>query len=216
LKLEYVGVFTHLRFCHIEPREALLEFLRNLQLAVSASLACSTVEGFVAAMERIYPLFGLDTTEPLPTTLAEYTTSNPSFASTLNALLREFKTLRDDVSRILHTKPIITLMQLLTPCIGGVSRLSRLSLAAAHHVKCYKQAVAIVQCSLCSQSFPFRLQLIDTPIQTPEVYRIPGLQYAQTSKNGVGIIVSGGKIVGRMVSGAPACDCKVLKDLDLV
>jgi hypothetical protein len=41
-----------------------------------------------------------------------------------------------------------------------------------------------------------------------QIYRIPGLGFENSYPNGVGVLLSGKRIVGRMFYGTPSCSCK--------
>ena len=47
------------------------------------------------------------------------------------------------------------------------------------------------------------------------LYRVPGLQYERSLKDGVGIIVTEKRILGRMVYGVHACSCRNIELLEL-
>lgn len=46
-------------------------------------------------------------------------------------------------------------------------------------------------------------------------YRIPGLKYAQSHKDGVAILVKDGRVVGRMVWATPACACHEMREVEV-
>ena len=80
----------------------------------------------------------------------------------------------------------------------------------------YMEGIGRVSCKFCGQRSIFRLTSWETP--TPEisqVYRIPGLLYDETIPEGVGLVVSGQRIIGKMSYGTPACECHKLELVEL-
>lgn len=178
-----------------------------------------TAAGFVAAMGRVYPLY-LRTvsdgdSQSIPTTLSDYVELEPDFVHQLQILLDEITVLvpgdegngDDDMDWV--AQDIINIMRLLVPCITTVGRFSRLTYAAIEGTRVYQQTLAIVRCPGCSEAYPFRVQLLGRPMNSAHVYRIPGLQYSETLRDRVGIVVSDGRIIGRVISATPACECKI-------
>lgn len=48
------------------------------------------------------------------------------------------------------------------------------------------------------------------------MYRIPGLTYLNSTEDGVGLVIDKeGRITGRMFFGPPACDCRLMVDVDI-
>ena len=69
--------------------------------------------------------------------------------------------------------------------------------------------VARVRCRFCARRFAFRLTCWKQPtLDFAQVYRIPGLLYDETVPNGVGLVLCGGTIIGKMQYGTPACGCR--------
>lgn len=66
-----------------------------------------------------------------------------------------------------------------------------------------------VPCMACHRTFMFRAGLFEPPcsVRGAIAYRIPGLKYQFTHKNGVGIVMKDGRVVGRMAWATPACEC---------
>ncbi|OCL08813.1 hypothetical protein AOQ84DRAFT_33570 [Glonium stellatum] len=59
-------------------------------------------------------------------------------------------------------------------------------------------------CKTCLKVSLFRMALWEHPGESAQVYRIPGLRFRQSLPNGVGLVISAGRIVGRLVYGTPA------------
>lgn len=69
-----------------------------------------------------------------------------------------------------------------------------------------------VRCNSCDHESTFRAALFRTPefVQGATAYRVPGLRYDFTRRDGVGMLVRDGTIVGRMIWAVPSCPCAVL------
>jgi hypothetical protein len=218
LKLESVGSITHVRFCRPLSDSELEEEFRHTIRDVLSSPGCCTASGFVAAMERIYPPDLEGTTISLPRTLADFVQSNPDFVHILETLLAGFGDQgdkNDTIEQQMTAREIIALLGLSRPCISSIAGFSRMEWVMLKGDMCYMQAVATIRCHTCLQYFPFRVQLLGKPAGLAEVYRVPSLQYADTLRNGVGIVISQNEIIGRMFSGTPACKCRMVVDVDL-
>jgi hypothetical protein len=97
---------------------------------------------------------------------------------------------------------------------SGVTRLTRSKYIAgrrrdrgAHN----GEPICGVKCLGCGRVTLFRLDLRDTANVGQRVYRIPGLSYSESVKDGVGLVIDEGRITGRMLYGPPACDCRLSK-----
>ncbi|CAM1511679.1 Fc.00g091920.m01.CDS01 [Cosmosporella sp. VM-42] len=78
------------------------------------------------------------------------------------------------------------------------------------------EALARVRCSFCGRRSLFRLSMWEAPIrEEAQVFRIPGLLYDLTIPGGIGMVISGKKIIGRMSYGTPACDCHQIKEVEI-
>ncbi len=77
--------------------------------------------------------------------------------------------------------------------------------------------VCLVRCTGCNVPFVCRFCFYHgKPFAAyPKLYRIPGLQYTVSYPNGVGLIISNNRIVGRMMFGTPACDCKLMEIVEI-
>jgi hypothetical protein len=88
--------------------------------------------------------------------------------------------------------------------------LSRFSLAAKE-VAWYganMESLARINCKTCSQRSLFRLVVWEAPKSFAQVYRIPGLLYDETIPEGAGLVIDGKRIIGKMLYGTPACNCR--------
>ena len=78
------------------------------------------------------------------------------------------------------------------------------------------EPICQVRCHNCRRITLFRLDLRETGREGDKIYRIPGLCYSKTVENGVGLVLKGGRITGRMLYGPPTCDCSVLQEIEIV
>lgn len=73
-----------------------------------------------------------------------------------------------------------------------------------------------VRCPECRRIALFRLDLRETGGVGQKVYRIPGVAYEGSIKDGVGLVIDNqGRITGRMFYGPPACDCRLMVDVEI-
>jgi hypothetical protein len=111
-----------------------------------------------------------------------------------------------EIARILELERSI--MQLATP----VTRLTR-----SRHIARRRrdqgvvggEPICRVRCPGCSACSLLRLDLRTTATLGAKIYRIAGLTYSESVKDGVGLVLQNGRIVGRMLYGAPACSCRL-------
>jgi len=70
--------------------------------------------------------------------------------------------------------------------------------------------IARIRCKFkCAGRFVYRLTCWKAPRpEATHVYRIPGLLFDDTVPEGVGIVVCGKRIIGKMAYGTPACSCR--------
>ena len=79
----------------------------------------------------------------------------------------------------------------------------------------YEDTIAVVKCPGCERSFVFRIYLYKDKLPNAQLFRIQGLGYEGSLPNGVGLVISERKIVGKMVYGTPACECEVLQTVEI-
>ncbi|KAH0538167.1 hypothetical protein FGG08_005225 [Glutinoglossum americanum] len=111
-----------------------------------------------------------------------------------------------EIARILELERII--MQFATP----VTRLTR-----SRHIARRRrdqgaeggEPICRVKCPRCSKCSLLRLDLRTTATLGAKIYRIAGLTYCESVKDGVGLVLQNRRIVGRMLYGAPACGCRL-------
>jgi hypothetical protein len=70
------------------------------------------------------------------------------------------------------------------------------------------EGLARIRCKFCARRSLFRLRAWEEPKpEIAQVYRIPGLLYDKTVPEGVGLVICKKRILGKMTSGTPACEC---------
>lgn len=74
------------------------------------------------------------------------------------------------------------------------------------------EPICEVRCPQCRVITLYRLDLRISAQVGDKVYRVPGLAYHMTEKNGAGLVINrDGRITGRMCFGSPLCDCQVVE-----
>ena len=102
--------------------------------------------------------------------------------------------------------------QLLEPVSSNVTRLNRSRVLAKRRMErgaVGGEPICEVICPQCSWSTLLRLDLRDNAAVGDTVCRIPGLSYAETLEGGVGLVIRGGRITGRMLYGTQTCACRL-------
>lgn len=79
-----------------------------------------------------------------------------------------------------------------------------------------KDALGWVRCPKCLKTSIFRIAMWRNPGTEAYVYRIPGLWLQRSLPNGVGLVISANAVVGRLVYGTPACECRPTLDCVLI
>jgi hypothetical protein len=80
-----------------------------------------------------------------------------------------------------------------------------------HQAETYNDCILTVKCPGCESFFLYRASVLKGVEESAQLYRVPGLGYKSSLQNGVGVLVLNNEIVGRMIYGIPACDCKILE-----
>jgi hypothetical protein len=172
-----------------------------------------TAGPFVEALERIYAVPPSLRFATLPVKLGDYIRLQPDFVGRLEMLLSEYliasSTEKSDRSLGIILS-LIDMLHLSQQFSGGLNSFSRLSHFQLQNpsFECYVNILAFIHCSGCNGQFPYRFSLLRGEVPEAKLYRIPGLSYQFSNPNGVGLVISRNKIVGRMVFGSPACGCR--------
>jgi hypothetical protein len=101
---------------------------------------------------------------------------------------------------------------------GQVTRLTRSKHIARHRRDrgaVNGEPICEVRCPECRTVTPFRLDLRGTGRLGDRLYRIPGLGYAETVEDGVGLMMHKGRIMGRMLYGPPDCGCQLREKVEI-
>lgn len=78
-------------------------------------------------------------------------------------------------------------------------------------------ALVGITCPSCLRSFLFRAALFVSRSEAlgAVAYRVPGLKFRSTLKDGIAILVKEGKVIGRMVWAVPACPCHTAEEVKI-
>lgn len=100
----------------------------------------------------------------------------------------------------------------LTTVMGDQSE-SRIDLSCARfatmHCTPYNY-IAGITCTTCHGTFVFRIAAFApaAELHRAVAYRVPGLKYRMSHRDGMGLLVKEGRVVGRMMWATPACGCR--------
>jgi len=152
---------------------------------------------------------------------------DPEFEDEMRELLAEYQRAADDSDREEVARQISDALELETHIAADLSnKVTRLTRSrhiarnrksrGAHEGAMDGEPVCKVRCMGCRTVTLFRLDLRDTGGAGQTVYRIPGLSYSESVEDGVGLVISGDRITGRMLYGPPACNCDQLDVVEIV
>ncbi|CVK86180.1 uncharacterized protein FMAN_06457 [Fusarium mangiferae] len=84
------------------------------------------------------------------------------------------------------------------------------------HCRPYDYTVGIT-CTGCNRMFAHKVGsfVLPTELRNAKAYRIPGLKYLCSEKDGLAVLVQGNKVVGRMIWATPACSCRKTEAITL-
>ncbi|KAI3326855.1 hypothetical protein HD806DRAFT_488381 [Xylariaceae sp. AK1471] len=108
--------------------------------------------------------------------------------------------------------------QILVGVFNQITRLTRSRHIARHRASrgsVCGESICEVRCTQCHVATLFRLDLRTTGRKGDKVYRIPGLSYSESVEDGVGLVINGGRITGRMSYGPPACNCQIIERIEI-
>ena len=100
---------------------------------------------------------------------------------------------------------------------GSQQHGTRLSYAGTpvHQSDQYNDHLVSVLCKGCNHAFIYRVLILKSAGTPLNLYRFPGLKCTASKVDGLGIIVHGKEVVGRMIDGTPACNCIVHAEIEL-
>ena len=135
---------------------------------------------------------------------------DPNAIQRLEDLLHQFAESNrenDHGGRLKAVQCIIRVLRLSESIVSG--RASLLDYTALMEKRFFadKHALLIVRCPSCGESALQRVALWHAPKGQAKLYRIPELSFWRTVPNGVGLVMEGTKIIGRMIYGTPTCGC---------
>ena len=78
-----------------------------------------------------------------------------------------------------------------------------------------KHALVVTFCPRCGAKSVQRVALWHAPNGPTRLYRIPGLSFRRTSVNGVGLVIEGTRVIGRLIHGIPSCECSKLELVEI-
>lgn len=180
---------------------------------------------FVAGILRVYcvPLYMVD--PEIPRTFEEYEALEHDLTARLEKLLREYADAidldnNDEICRV--GQLMIEILRLTRPYRSNMQTrdgpFTRLLYAGSFSAAAYyRDSIDVVKCVKCEKAFVYRLYHYSggKDMLHASVYRIQGLGYDGTLPNGVGLIVKNGRVVGKMVYGTPACQCEVMRIVEI-
>jgi hypothetical protein len=204
-ELMSVGIIEEVHFWEFTSEK--LASLRNVVDLILKTHGRSASQ-FVSTISRVYGIPEHMRALKCPKTLDEAVQRIPDFEARLNKLFDEILGIAPFRNSYIE---ICKLMGLLEPLQMGKQG------TAMHHseISIFDQnehtflTVAVVQCRGCEQRFLFQLILYTKDAIGSEVYRIPGIKFSCSVKEGVGLVISQKKLVGCMIFGVPACDCNI-------
>jgi hypothetical protein len=225
LDLEVIGTIAGMHYLDVMDCGNLSGIECTLRLLVSIAQKEQRVLSPQELLGGLNSVFPLDMMHSL---LHSHTTSNIASIDVLEGpvidILRErfemigsigdstvanhdLKWLAKEIAEILQFE-----RQLLEPVSCNITRLNRSRVLAERRMErgaVGGEPICEVICLECCRSTLLRLDLRDNAAVGDTVYRIPGLSFAETLKGGVGLVIRGGRITGRMLYGPPTCTCQL-------
>lgn len=210
LKAEKIGTVTFIRklpFRRLNPEQAFMHIAR-----VSIDFTGPDVDAFAATIgTRMYG----QSTEDIQDRLAR----GGRRAQLERELMKRFNA-QEGQAPWLETNWIADTLGLSSIALDSCGGLPPMRFMKAHggtlHLGPHGALVGVT-CQSCYGSFIFRAALYVPPseVRGATAYRIPGLKYSSTLKDGVAVLVRECMIVGRMVWAVPACQCRMVGDVEV-
>ncbi|KAF4457604.1 hypothetical protein F53441_477 [Fusarium austroafricanum] len=205
LKLEEIGVVSVIRRAFAREQPFLL---RSFSYAAKIALEFDgpDVKDFVAAMERTHGAAASTTMKDL-----EDKNQVHRLQEVLTRLYNSPDLLRWPINGDDSIDWLADVLQFtkVQPGSGQTVLAANSSGFGTIHCAPYDYTVGIT-CLGCHRTFAHKVAsfVLPTELQQATAYRIPGLKYATSHANGVGLLVKNGRVVGRMVWATPACTCE--------
>lgn len=178
----------------------------------------------ISALKRTFAVPRFIRNPQAPLAFNEYNKAIHNFEARLRNLMHLYKAARDEESRYQCTLELAKFLKFHDPLAGTAGSFSRLTFSTIPTGSsfAYYDGVGTVHCDGCKGHFAYRfllrkdtLRMIKSADHSIKLYRIPGLQYQRSLPDGVGFLVLGGTIVGRMAYGTPACGCHVQERVEI-
>jgi hypothetical protein len=194
------------------------------------------INTFIDTIGRVYGFPAVITkhdNKTVPTTVDEYASEDPGLRGLgmlldilkdlLEAILviadgRDFSAMDFIVERLETVcSMMIVKMKLGDPVTKGVEGLST-NIGRTQMVHSFPGGKDLIgsRCPACRVSYLFRAELYTkVNITRSKLYRIPGLTFEYSGKDGVGLIICGQDIVGRALFATQPCACRVERVVEL-
>ena len=227
-ELETAGIVEWFEICDFEGTpELLLDYVASRAVRAGGRDPKALCE----SMDRVFPLDGRKAVNmEMRGMAAKNGTSGKMYdLAKVQGLLEDYGPLLDEQGpeqatntqrRLEIVKKMVTALKLdKRGTHASESRLETAAGEAAWFLREYGKAmegIARINCKICSRRSVLRLTMWEQPTpDVAQVYRIPGLLYDDTVPEGVGIVVQDQRIVGKMMYGTPACECRKAELVDL-
>ena len=223
-ELDLVGVIEEIQYLDVEDSGELAGVDWTIKLLAKGKGTDLSAEQLVEGLNRVFPFDfnhsrAAQVLHGMVFSFQELQGQGREFAQSIDERVADYanapegepgKSQREvavaEIAQILELERSI--MQFTTP----VTRLTR----SRHIARRRRDRGAVggepicrVKCRGCSTCSLLRLDLRTTATLGAKIYRIAGLTYSESVKDGVGLVLQNGRIVGRMLYGAPACGCRL-------
>ncbi|CZR51267.1 uncharacterized protein PAC_01142 [Phialocephala subalpina] len=195
------------------------------------------INTFIDTLGRVYGFPAVITDKKVPTTVGEYASETMDLQletlgplEALEGLLETIKDLLDAIPRYESSEDMEFLMRdLEMACarmilklelddpVSGVEGLST-NIGRTEMIHAFPGGKDIIgsRCPACRESFLFRAELYShVDITRCKLYRISGLSFEYSGKQGVGLILCGQDIAGRALFATQPCACRVEVAIEL-
>ena len=236
-ELDLVGKIEHIHHLDVEEsgEVAGVEWAIGILLSIAKSADKDlTAADLVDGLNRIFPFDIIHTKlaelqAGIRYSLEERRDQDRSFAVRIERYVAEYSAApageAGNPQRRYAAQRVMRLMKYLTHIAGNISsEITRLT--KSRHISRGRrergaaggEPICEVKCpgSQCQTRTVLRLDLRTTAAVGDEVYRIPGLSYAEGTEDGIGLVLSAkSRITGRMRFGPPTCGCTLRHRVDI-
>lgn len=223
LKLAMVGRIEEIRFLPNTVSggvagvawfiELLYEIARDTGIQLSPT-------AIVDDLNRMFPLVQLYRGKAEDATDFEEREKRTGFENQIRVLLTEYKENAVNLEQV--AQKVSDVLGLEEPMEKSFTTLTRLTYAHGIALRREERGakggepICKIRCPACRRVALFRLDLRDTGSVRNLVYRIPGLTYSDSVRDGVGLVIDEkGRITGRMRFGPPACYCSLMETVEI-